>query len=198
MLLSREEQCWCAHEVESLLWDLRFPEAPESRPWPLLSPCGERGKGCSAQSPQAVPSTVSLYPIPCPPGLSGGGTQSQLQGSGPHGSLWGSPQLRAPPKSLHVRSTGAGARDKPSPAGPGIAVMSATPPSAGAAGAIPLCEGVATRPAQLYGDPRPHRDTVEDGERKDLSLACLEVCSPLQMGEGGSRIVEVTGKAYFH
>lgn len=76
--------------------------------------------------------------------------------------------------------------------------MSATPPSAGAAGAIPLCEGVATRPAQLYGDPQPHRDTVEDGERKDLSLACLEVCSPLQMGEGGSRIVEVTGKPYFH
>lgn len=76
--------------------------------------------------------------------------------------------------------------------------MSATPPSAGAAGAIPLCEGVATHPAQLCGDPQPQRDTVEDGERKDLSIACLEVWSPLQKGEGGSRIFEVTGKPYFH
>lgn len=44
------------------------------------------------------------------------------------------------------------------------------------------------------GTPSAIETLHRDGERHDMSLACLEVCSPLQMGEGGSRTIEVSGK----
>lgn len=38
----------------------------------------------------------------------------------------------------------------------------------------------------------------EDGERHDMSLAHLEGCSPIQMGEGSSRTIKVSGKLCFY